>query len=64
VRIKRTTAERYYGSGYQDIQNRTPRIANTRQDLRWRPRVGMREALRRIFEAYRSHVAEARHLMR
>jgi nucleoside-diphosphate-sugar epimerase len=64
VRIRRTTAERYYGTGYQDIQNRTPRIANTRQELRWRPRVGMREALRRIFEAYRSHVAEARHLMR
>jgi len=64
VRIKHTTAERYYGAGYQDVQNRMPRIANTRQDLRWRPRVGMREALRRIFEAYRSHVAEARHLMR
>jgi nucleoside-diphosphate-sugar epimerase len=64
VRIRRTTAERYYGTGYQDIQNRTPRIVNTRQELRWRPRVGMREALRRIFEAYRSHVAEARHLMR
>ncbi len=64
VRIRRTTAERYYGAGYQDMQNRMPRIANTRQDLRWRPRVGMRAALRHIFEAYRSHVAEARHLMR
>src|SRR5262249_61077665 len=24
VRIKRTTAERYYGRGYQDVQNRVP----------------------------------------
>jgi len=63
VRLKRTTAERYYGRGYQDMQNRVPKIDNTRRDLRWRPRVGMRDALRRIFEAYRTEIAEARHLV-
>ena len=62
VRLKRTTAERYYGRGYQDMQNRVPKIDNTRRDLRWRPRVGMRDALRRIFEAYRTEIAAARHL--
>jgi hypothetical protein len=35
VRIKRTTADRYYGRGYQDVQNRVPGIANTRRELRW-----------------------------
>ena len=64
VRLVRTTAERYYGRGYQDMQNRVPAIANTRRDLGWQPRVAMREALRRIFDAYRTDVAEARHLVR
>jgi nucleoside-diphosphate-sugar epimerase len=63
VRLQRTTAERYYGRGYQDMQNRVPKIDNTKRDLKWRPRVGMRDALRRIFEAYRTHIAEARHLV-
>src|SRR6185436_18274695 len=44
VRLKRTTAESYYGRGYQDMQNRVPKIDNTRRDLHWRPRVGMRDA--------------------
>jgi nucleoside-diphosphate-sugar epimerase len=64
VRIVKTTAERYYGRGYQDMQNRVPKIDNTRRDLRWRPRVGMKDALRRIYDAYRSHIAEAKHLVK
>ena len=64
VRLVKTTAERYYGRGYQDMQNRVPKIANTRKELAWQPRVAMREALRRIFDAYRTDVAEARHLVK
>jgi nucleoside-diphosphate-sugar epimerase len=64
VRLVNTSAERYYGRGYQDMQNRVPKILNTRRELGWQPRVGMRDALRRIFDAYRTHVAEARHLNR
>ena len=64
VRIVRTTSEKYYGRGYQDMQNRVPKIANTRRELHWQPRTPMREALRHIFDAYRTHVAEARHLNR
>jgi nucleoside-diphosphate-sugar epimerase len=63
VRIKRTTAERYYGSGYQDVQNRVPKITATQRELEWTPRVGMREALRFIFEAYRGQISEARQLV-
>ena len=63
VRIKRTTAERYYGRGYQDVQNRVPGIASTRRELGWKPRVGMRQALQLIFEAYRSQIADARKLV-
>jgi nucleoside-diphosphate-sugar epimerase len=61
--IIETTAADYYGNGYQDVQNRVPKIDNTRADLDWEPKVGMDEALRRIFDAYRGHVAEARALV-
>ncbi|MCL4800393.1 MAG: bifunctional UDP-4-keto-pentose/UDP-xylose synthase [Burkholderiales bacterium] len=63
VKLVEVTAAAYYGKGYQDVMNRVPRIANTTADLGWRPRVGMNEALERIFEAYRDHVAEARRLV-
>ena len=63
VRIVDTTAAAYYGAGYQDVQNRVPKIDNTCADLQWQPRVSMEDALRRIFEAYRGHVAEARALV-
>src|SRR3954469_15927865 len=64
VRIVKTTADKYYGKGYQDVQNRVPRITNTKADLNWRPRVNMQDALRHIFDAYRTQVTAARGLMK
>jgi len=63
VKLVHVAADAYYGSGYQDIQTRVPVTTNTRRDLGWRPRVGLRDALARIFDAYREHVAEARRLI-
>jgi len=63
VRLKLVSAGDYYGKGYQDVQNRVPRITNTMADLAWKPRVNMKDALKHIFDAYRGHVAEARHLV-
>jgi nucleoside-diphosphate-sugar epimerase len=63
VRVALTTADKYYGKGYQDMQNRVPRIDGTCRDLRWKPCVGMREALKRIYDAYRGHLPEARRLV-
>jgi nucleoside-diphosphate-sugar epimerase len=63
VRIVDTTAAEYYGGGYQDVQNRVPMIADTCAELDWKPVVPMDEALRRIFDAYRGQVAEARRLV-
>jgi nucleoside-diphosphate-sugar epimerase len=63
VQLVKTTAAAYYGSGYQDVQNRVPRITNTCKDLKWQPRVDMKTALKHIFDAYRAHVADARNLM-
>ena len=62
VELIETTADAYYGKGYQDVQNRVPKIANTTADLGWEPTVNMEEALKRIFDAYRGQVAEARRL--
>lgn len=63
VKLVETTSKEYYGDGYQDVQQRVPKIDNTCADLDWRPTTSMNEALRRIFEAYRGQVAEARHLV-
>ena len=57
------SADEYYGKGYQDVQSRVPAIANTMRDLDWKPTVGMDDALARIFDAYRGHVAAARALV-
>lgn len=63
VKLVETSAGKYYGAGYQDVQNRTPNIDGTRADLGWEPTVGLRDALTRILESYREHVAEARRLV-
>ncbi|MDH5220711.1 MAG: bifunctional UDP-4-keto-pentose/UDP-xylose synthase [Betaproteobacteria bacterium] len=63
VKLVETSSGTYYGAGYQDVQNRTPNIDGTRADLGWAPRVGLRDALTRILESYREHVADARSLV-
>jgi len=40
-----------------------PVIDNTCADLDWAPKVPMNEALKRIFDAYRGQVADARRLV-
>lgn len=62
VRLIQATSRSYFGAGYQDVQNRVPKIDNTCRDLSWRPRVDMRQALTLIFDAYRGHTTAARHL--
>jgi len=63
VRLVETSSGAYYGAGYQDVQNRVPKIANTMRDLDWAPRTDMQTALRKIFDAYRGHIAQARALV-
>ncbi len=63
VEMIETTSGAYYGKGYQDVQNRVPKIANTMADFDWAPKVGMADALRHILDAYRGDVAGARSLV-
>jgi nucleoside-diphosphate-sugar epimerase len=62
TKIVETSSGAFYGKGYQDVQSRLPKIADTMQALGWTPQVDMQTALRRIFESYREHVVEARSL--
>ena len=62
VKLVETSASKYYGKGYQDVQNRVPRIDNTMKELGWKPKVDMQTALKRIFEAYRGQLDAARAL--
>jgi nucleoside-diphosphate-sugar epimerase len=63
VQLLDTTAAEYYGRGYQDVENRVPKIDNTRADLDWTPRVTMQQALRQIFDAYRNYISQAGSLL-
>ena len=63
VKLVETSSGAYYGTGYQDVQNRVPKIANTMRDLDWAPKADMQTALRKIFDAYRGQIAQARALM-
>ena len=63
TRIVDVTSEQFYGKGYQDVQNRLPKITGTVDDLGWKPTIDMRTSLRRIFDSYRSKVVEARLLV-
>ena len=62
VQLVDTTSADYYGAGYQDVQNRVPKIENTMSELGWKPRFLMEEALRRIFDSYKDRIGEAARL--
>jgi nucleoside-diphosphate-sugar epimerase len=62
VKLVEVSSAKYYGKGYQDVQNRVPKIDNTKKELGWAPKVDMKTALASIFDAYRSSIDEARSL--
>jgi nucleoside-diphosphate-sugar epimerase len=59
VKLVDTTSAGYYGAGYQDVQNRVPKIENTMKDLGWKPKFSMDEALHKILDAYKDKISEA-----
>jgi nucleoside-diphosphate-sugar epimerase len=62
VKLVDTSSGAYYGAGYQDVQNRVPKIDNTMEALGWKPEYAMREALVKIFESYKDKLGEAKQL--
>ncbi|GAB7128890.1 bifunctional UDP-4-keto-pentose/UDP-xylose synthase [Silvimonas sp. JCM 19000] len=63
VQVVETTSAEYYGKGYQDVQNRVPKIDNTKTDLNWAPSTSMADALKGIFDAYKDQVGAAKELV-
>ena len=63
VKMIEVSAKDYYGEGYQDVQDRIPSVNNAKTHLGWEPTVTMAEALKHIFEAYRSEVIAAKALI-
>lgn len=63
VKMVETSSAAYYGKGYQDVQNRVPKIENTMKDLDWKPEYNMEQALKHVFDAYKDQVAAARDLV-
>lgn len=63
VKLIETTSGEYYGRGYQDVQNRVPKIENTMKDLNWAPQVNMADALKGIFDHYRQELEQAKDLV-
>jgi nucleoside-diphosphate-sugar epimerase len=62
VKLVEVSSAKYYGKGYQDVQNRVPKIDNTKKELGWAPKVDMKAALKHIFDAYRGSIDAARRL--
>jgi nucleoside-diphosphate-sugar epimerase len=52
VKITVTDGEKYYGKGYQDIENRVPSIARAQSTLGWHPTTDIRDAIRKTIAFY------------
>lgn len=52
VKLIDIDAKTYYGEGYQDVALRVPSIEHAREQLKWEPKVGMKEGLRKTLDFY------------
>lgn len=52
IKIVNTKGSKYYGKGYQDVQNRVPSIERAREILKWRPKTKLDTALEKTVEYY------------
>jgi len=52
VNLVDVDAEKYYGSGYQDVSLRVPSIARATQKLDWQPKTNMADGLKQTLDFY------------
>ena len=52
VKLLDVDAKTYYGAGYQDVSLRVPSIRHAREQLKWEPKVGIREGLKKTLDFY------------
>jgi len=46
IKMENVSSEEYYGKAYQDVLHRVPKIDEARQHLGWKPKTGLRTALK------------------
>lgn len=61
VKVVETPSGQYYGQGYQDVQNRVPKITNTCLDLNWQPQLGFEDCLKNIFADCQRQLEQGSH---
>lgn len=49
VQLMSRDSTEYYGEGYQDVQNRTPKITATTEDFGWKPAIMLEQAVYQLF---------------
>jgi len=54
TQIVKTTADEYYGKGYQDVERRVPSIQKITQMLGWKPTTNFDDSLKKTVEYYLS----------
>lgn len=59
TKIVATTADEYYGKGYQDVGRRVPSIKKAKEILGWAPRTNFISALKKTVEYYISEKSKA-----
>ncbi len=59
-KIVETSADSYYGKGYQDILTRKPSIDKARNLLGWEPRTDLATSLSITLDAFLAEVRESR----
>jgi nucleoside-diphosphate-sugar epimerase len=52
TRIRTTSADEYYGKGYQDVERRVPSVARAEKILGWKPATTFDDALGRTIDYY------------
>jgi nucleoside-diphosphate-sugar epimerase len=59
TRIVKTTADEYYGKGYQDVGRRVPSIKKAKEILGWEPKTSFVSALKKTVEYYINEKSKA-----
>lgn len=59
VKVTNEDGEAYYGTGYQDLVTRVPKIDNAAQFLNWKPTTGMRDAIKKTIAYYHANTPES-----
>ncbi len=58
TKIIEVSAAEYYGSGYQDVSSRVPKVEQAKKYLDWSPSIKMEDALRKTLDYHLHHQQE------